>query len=283
MSRTVKLLAVLAFLIPAMSLAQVTPEQAQTTSLHDLATKLLGESGDNMIELDRPRYPAILEPITFYSRATVLGSQFGLCGATRATVQFDENGKVEGLLSEMRYGVAGNIHPTDKERSDKNYRHLCASVTSTRNYFPAPDAQSALEIAWYVEAISGKGPYASQSFEFTCTGACPQGRDNLSWLTIDEIDSAFKIPCPSYGPGRSACFQITVGENRVGLFPKTFRVFGEYDDQKLVITRIDVVVGSTLAQVRPNNAFKPKPLRSTKHMAEKACHVFGSTARFGLT
>ena len=33
----------------------------------------------------------------------------------------------------------------------------------------------------------------------------------------------------------------------------------------------------------PNNSFKPKPLRSTKHMAGKACHVFGSTARFGLT
>ena len=33
----------------------------------------------------------------------------------------------------------------------------------------------------------------------------------------------------------------------------------------------------------PNNAFKPKPLRSTKHRAEKACPMFGSTARFGLT
>ncbi len=33
----------------------------------------------------------------------------------------------------------------------------------------------------------------------------------------------------------------------------------------------------------PNNAFKPKPLRSTKHMAGKACHVFGSTTRLGLT
>ena len=35
--------------------------------------------------------------------------------------------------------------------------------------------------------------------------------------------------------------------------------------------------------LRPNNAFKPKPLRSTKHMAEKACHVFGSATQFGLT
>src|SRR5690606_35661908 len=30
-------------------------------------------------------------------------------------------------------------------------------------------------------------------------------------------------------------------------------------------------------------SFKPKPLRYTKGMAEKACHTFGSTTRFGLT
>ena len=35
--------------------------------------------------------------------------------------------------------------------------------------------------------------------------------------------------------------------------------------------------------VPPNNSFKPKPLRYTKGMAGKACHVFGSTTRFGLT
>lgn len=33
----------------------------------------------------------------------------------------------------------------------------------------------------------------------------------------------------------------------------------------------------------PNNAFKPKPLRSTKHMADTACHVLGSTTQLGLT
>ena len=35
--------------------------------------------------------------------------------------------------------------------------------------------------------------------------------------------------------------------------------------------------------MRPNNAFKPNLLRSTKHMAEKACHVFGSATQVGLT
>jgi len=33
----------------------------------------------------------------------------------------------------------------------------------------------------------------------------------------------------------------------------------------------------------PNNSFKPKPLRSGKGMAERACHAFASTTRFGLT
>ena len=33
----------------------------------------------------------------------------------------------------------------------------------------------------------------------------------------------------------------------------------------------------------PNNSFKPNLLRYTKHMAEKACHVFGSATQVGLT
>ena len=33
----------------------------------------------------------------------------------------------------------------------------------------------------------------------------------------------------------------------------------------------------------PNNSFKPNLLRSTKAMAERACHGFGSTTQVGLT
>ena len=35
--------------------------------------------------------------------------------------------------------------------------------------------------------------------------------------------------------------------------------------------------------MRPNSSFKPNLLRSTKAMAEKACHGFGSTTQVGLT
>ena len=40
---------------------------------------------------------------------------------------------------------------------------------------------------------------------------------------------------------------------------------------------------ASLHQVAPNNSFKPNLLRSTKAMAEKACHGFGSTTQVGLT
>src|SRR3546814_1779042 len=47
--------------------------------------------------------------------------------------------------------------------------------------------------------------------------------------------------------------------------------------------RISHMATLVLALVRPNNAFKPKPLRSAKHMAGTACPVFSSTTRPRLT
>ena len=44
-----------------------------------------------------------------------------------------------------------------------------------------------------------------------------------------------------------------------------------------------VASGRTMRLVLPNKAFKPNLLRSTKAMAEKACHGFGSTTQVGLT
>src|SRR3546814_6170815 len=39
----------------------------------------------------------------------------------------------------------------------------------------------------------------------------------------------------------------------------------------------------SLVQSPHTNSFKPNALRYTKHMADKACHVFGSTTHVGLT
>ncbi|MGH8337264.1 MAG: hypothetical protein ACRETL_10695, partial [Gammaproteobacteria bacterium] len=145
----------IALFLPPLCVARTTAEDARTMSLAMLSQKLLGESGAVMIDLDRPRFKGILEPVRFYSRATVTGSQFGICGSDWVTVDFDEKGSVETISSERRYGVAGDVYRAPVKWSYDESGKICASVKSTRNYFPAPDAESALEIALYVDAISG--------------------------------------------------------------------------------------------------------------------------------
>ncbi len=39
----------------------------------------------------------------------------------------------------------------------------------------------------------------------------------------------------------------------------------------------------SLSGLAPNNSFKPNLLRSSKSVAEKACHAFASTTQVGLT
>ena len=235
-----------AVLLPSICVARTTAEQARTMPMEQLAQKLLGESGALMIDLDRPRFEGILEPIRFYSRATVTGSQFGMCGADWVTVEFDEKGNVETVSAQRHYGVAGDIYRAPGKWSYDESGEICASVKSTRNYFPAPDPQSALEIAWYVDAISAKGPFAKQSFGYSCAGWCAKDRGDLKWLKLDQITSTRTIDCPKSSLELSACFEVVVGENKVGPFPKIFRIYGTTYMNKVVVSNVVVDVGSTL-------------------------------------
>lgn len=235
-----------AVLLPAISAAGTTAEQARTMPLQQLAQKLLGESGSVMIDVDRPRFEGILEPVRFYSHATVTGSQFGMCGADWVAVGFDEKGKVETVSAQRRYGVAGDIYRTPGKWSYDESGKICASVRSTRNYFPAPDSQSALGITWYIDAILGKGPFAKQSFGYSCTGLCAKGRGDLKWLRLDRITSTRTIDCPKSDLELPTCFEVVVGENKVGPFPKTFRIYGTTYMNKVVVSDVAVDVGSTL-------------------------------------
>jgi hypothetical protein len=213
-------------LVPSLCAAQMTAKTARTMPLPELAHLLLGKSGAIMIGVDRPRFPGILEPLQFYSHAIVTGSQFGVCGSDWVTVGFDESGNVERLSSQRRFGVAGNIYRAPGSWNYEEYGKLCSAVKSTKNYFPAPDGQAALEIAWYVDAIGGKGPYAHQHFSYKCTGLCGDGRADLKWLKLDNIDAARTIDCPSTKLKLPSCYEVTVGDGRVGAFPKVFKIYG---------------------------------------------------------
>lgn len=211
-----------------------------------LAQKLLGESGAQMIDLDRPRFERILEPIRFYSRATVTGSQFGMCGADWVTVAFDSKGEVETLSAQRRYGIAGDVYRAPGKWTYDESGRVCASVTSTRTYFPAPDQEAAQQIAWYVDAIAGRGPYANQKFSYSCTGGCDRDRGDLKWLVLDKISAAKTVDCPTTPLERPVCFELVVGAHEVGPFPKKFRIFGTTYMRKVVVTSVDVDVSSTL-------------------------------------
>jgi hypothetical protein len=246
MGRSKVLLLAVAMLLPPTCAAGTTAEVARTMPMTELARKLLGDSGAVMIDLDRPRFEGILEPIRFYSHATVTGSQFGMCGADWVTVGFDEKGEVATVSSERRYGLAGDTYRAPGNWSYDESGKICASVKSTRSYFPAPDASAAQDIAWYVDAISSKGPFARQNFGYSCAGLCAKDRGDLKWLKLDEIDSTRVIDCPKTNLELPVCLEVTVGESEVGPFPKKFRIYGTTYMNKVVVSNVVADVGSTL-------------------------------------
>jgi hypothetical protein len=254
------------FLVAALAAASnasvpLTAQEAKVLPLHELAARLLGASGSIMIDVDRPRFDS-LEPIRFYGHAIAWGSYFGVCASDLVTVEFDEHDRIDSLQSERRFGVEGDIHRSPGEWTYDEFGEICSAVTSTRNYFPAPDHGAALDIALYVEAISGKGPFAKQQFEYSCSGACSDEQTELSWLRLGEIQSVRRIDCDSVTLKLPDCYEIEIGSG-VGPFPKVFRVYGSNYMNKTVVVRVSVDVGVTMAGQRPNNSSKPNPLRGS--------------------
>ena len=237
----------------------LTAQEAKALPLGDLAARLLGASGSIMIDVDRPRFDS-LEPILFYGHAIAWGSYFGVCASDLVTVEFDEHDRIESLQSERRFGLEGDIYRAPGEWTYDEFAEVCSAVTTTRNYFPAPDHGAALDIALYVEAVAGRGPFAKQQFEYSCMGACSDKQAELSWLRLNEIQSARRIDCDSVALELPDCYEIEIGSG-VGLFPKVFRVYGSNYMNKTVVVRVSVEVGVTLSGQRPNNSFKPTPLR----------------------
>jgi len=226
--------------------ALTSPEDARRLPLAQLAKKLLGETGSLMIDVDRPKSDEKLRQIRFYSRATLAGSQFGICGASWVTIDFEDSGAVEKISSEGRYGVTGDIYRAPKKWTYDEYGELCKGVRSTRKFFPAPNSQAALEMAWYLDAISGKGPFAKQNFAYTCTGLCASEKNDLKWLTLEQIDDVRPIDCTKSDLKRPICFEIIVGADRIGPYPKIFWIYGTAYMNEVIIERVVAHVASSV-------------------------------------
>jgi len=234
-------------LLPAHA-GQITDKQAQNLPIHELAKLALGTAGQLMIDVERPRYGSLeYGSLRFYSRAVVTGSQFGMCGSDWVTLNFDDKGSLESIAAQRRYGVEGDIYRKPGKWTYDESGTICKSVKATRLYFPAPGAQEALEIALFVDAIHGIGPFSKQKFSFQCEGFCGQGRSVLAALKLSDIDEARAIDCEPTALKLPSCFELVVGENKIGPFPKRFRIYGSNYMNKVVISAIKVYVASTIS------------------------------------
>ena len=226
---------------------KISDKQARDLPTPELAKLALGHAGELMTDVDRPRDGSLKwATLRFYGRAAVTGSQFGMCGSDWVALHFDDKGALESIDAERRYGVEGPIYRQPGKWTYEESGAICDAVKSTRDYFPAPGAQDALRIAAFVDAIAGRGPFSKQSYSFKCTGICNQGRSVLRSLKLSEIDQARAIDCDSNAPEMPSCFELVVGQNKVGPFPKTFRVYGSHYMNRVVISSVKVDVGSTL-------------------------------------
>lgn len=253
----------LPMLMPLGARAQTSPAEAQELPLEALAGKLLGDFGALMMDVERPswgpRYhrlpesipwpperPPPLRKLRFYSRAAVARAWPGLCASDWVTVWFEETGNIERVDVENRFGVEGNLYASPASWNNEQSGATCSAVQSTRGYFPAPDEQAAHRIARYVDVIAGRGPFAGQDFKFSCSPECRGGRAALRFLELADIDRAREVDCKPTALTLPSCYELTVGEGRLGPFPMSFRVYGSNYLNRVVVEEVSVMVGFTM-------------------------------------
>lgn len=102
-------------------------------------------------------------------------------------------------------------------------------------------------------------------------------------MIIRNLWLAATDPAVAYAAGRKVRSTVKAGAHTAGRQPDQLtRSLGLWLAHFVrAVIRQKVAVMALLAG--PNNAFKPKPLRSANHMAGTACHVLRSTTRLGLT
>jgi hypothetical protein len=231
---------------PLARAASITAQQAQELPVRELSRLALGVAGDLFIDVERRKSEAgELTELVFFGRAVVTGSQFGLCGSDWVTLYFDDDGSVGALRAERRFGVEGPIYRKPGEWTYDESDAICEAVKSTKTYFPAPEPQDALEIALYVDAIAGVGPFAADKFKYKCEGRCGAKKSVLAHLQLSAIDRVRTIDCDRTKLRLPSCFEIVVGEGKVGPFPMTFRIYGSNYMNRVIVSEVRVTVSST--------------------------------------
>lgn len=155
----------------------VTPEQARTLPVAELARQVLGEAGALMVDVDRPAWPGcrmIACPhyteeqlkqapplrfgMTFYQRtfaALETSNRWtGLCGVVLVDVRFDEGDELTGIDTRVTWGVPDRLERIPATAASKDFAARLAAATAKcrasadpRRFFIADSADDAYRVA----------------------------------------------------------------------------------------------------------------------------------------
>lgn len=242
--------------------ARVTFADLKRESDQSLSQRLLGAVGQRIAFIDRHpnrwRYYQsdndAAESIDLYTHPDALGSQYGLCGTEKYTIQFDDSGHVSTVSVDERYGVEGAIFQKPDFDWDYYYKVMCKSVPASHapSYFPASNSLTAEDAAMLlIPAIdlahaSGPVPYrlTCHGYKQPCSGDI---RKFIGDLRLEEIDKFDLSNCPLPGGPKEVCFTVDVGEGRLGPFPKTITVKGSTFMNNPRVDSIDIYEGFTIS------------------------------------
>lgn len=228
-----------------------------------LAVRLLGQNGKRIAYIDRhsERWQyysgdqAPIQIVDLYTHPSGLGSQYGLCGVEKYSFSFDDNGKIESVISDERFGIEGDIFQK-KDFDWAKYARMCEAAPASHapSYFPATDSIAADDAAQLLgTAIDiSASPTGGLPFRFTCfrdEKSCSlEFRAYLGKMRLKDIDEFTLANCPVFGSHpKDVCFTLEAGKNQLGPFPKYITVRGSTYMNNIRVDSIDVIESFTIS------------------------------------
>ncbi|HST35918.1 MAG TPA: hypothetical protein VLK25_04725 [Allosphingosinicella sp.] len=221
-----------ALLASAGQVPAITPEQAQSLPVAELARLVLGESGALFVDVDRPtvpscgmvcpsltdaerRVPPLWLGMTFYQRSSAASWRWpegwtGLCKTLLVAVSFDNGGRVSGLSQEVRYGVPHGMSPLGPIPSErrvwearKRDAETACQARAPRALFVADEEISAYRamIALHLFAEAARRPeplpfrFQCWTQEIDCTRAGLRPADLTARLGPERVGRVSQVDC----------------------------------------------------------------------------------------
>lgn len=259
----------------------ITPEQAQTLPVAELARIVLGETGVLVVDVDRPKWltceicpprtedelkqpPPLHLGLTFYTRIFPARWNYewrGLCGYDLISVAYEGRDKPSGIGTSFRWGAPSGMRRAstpvtleNSERLGEAERRKCAAGTDPRTFFASSDAlgngpyRVLVAAELFAEAAGRDSPLP---FKFECTserGKCEGegARDVAEKFRSANIARVEQVDCAEPRVKLSsispdACYTVQLRNEAESLFLELTGAFLEPRIKRIEYNRVTIV------------------------------------------